>query len=199
MGTVCAIFVFYYYSSIKFILNKNKPKAACKQECSTHIFPMRKWTQRSEATCLKFHSLQVVGLPVPTLASPALHVGEGTSLWPAPWAGPWSRAVRQEATAASQSRLLSGRGWRWGLPAAQPALPSSPSSSFSHPSSRCLLEPGPPHAWRRGQSSLAAGFRSGRAGFILPFSSWVTFGKLVHLSEPQFSDLGIKCDHTCQA
>lgn len=199
MGTVRAIFVFYYYSAIKFILNKNKPKAACKQECSTHIFPMRKWTQRSEATCLKFHSLQEVGLPEPALASPALGVGENPPHGQPPEQGPGSgqsdkSPLLPPRAGCCQVRDDPGNSLQPGQP-----CQALPPSSFSHPSSRCLLEPGPPHAWRRGQSSLAAGFRSGRAGFILLFSSWVTLGKSVHLSEPQFSDLGIKCDHTCRA
>lgn len=42
MGTVCAIFVFYYYSAIKFILNKNKPKAPCKAGMLYPHFPNEK-------------------------------------------------------------------------------------------------------------------------------------------------------------
>lgn len=156
---------------------------------------MRKWTQRSEATCLKFHSLQEVGLP-----EPSTWCGRGTL----PMASPLSRALEQ-GTCTSVHCCLPEQAAVWvGDDPGDSLLPSQPCralppSSFGHPSSRCLLEPRPPCAWRRGQSSLAAGFRSGRAGLSLPFSSWVTLGKSVHLSEPQFSDLGIKCDHTCQA
>ena len=172
---------------------------------------MRKWTQRGEVTCLKFHSLQEVGLS-------SAWCGRGTL----PMDCPLSRALGP-GSHIGVHRCFPGQAIiRSGDDLGDPRTPAGSASSLGRPSCRCLLESGCPHPWRCGhfelliqgenfckkhfiatkgnrqQDSCPASFRSGRAGFILPFSSWVTLSKSLHLSETQFSDLGVKCDHACQ-
>lgn len=120
---------------------------------------------------------------------------------------PPSWAVRLESTLPSQGRPWSGRRMTLGISPPCPALPSSPSL----PPARRLEA-----ADARGCSLVSRvsaflgteqprvpllapqALRSSRAALILPFSSWVTLGKSLYLSESQFLDLGNKGHRACQ-
>lgn len=91
---------------------------------------------------------------------------------------PWSRALVQSVHCCLPEQAAVWLRMAVGTPATRPALPEL---SLPQPVIQALgtFRPRPPCAWRRGQSSLAAGFRSGRAGLSLTFSSWVTLGKSI--------------------